>query len=406
MNRNIRVLYLAPRSQDPNQLSQYTFIDEELRALADTGVEVFVLGQTGGADADQGRIHIRSIPPDTSQRRWVVGGFSLRNAGRVPIRNLVDVRQVYRAARIECRAYEVIRRDNIDVVHSYFGYPRGYGGMLAAASAGKPLVAHLRGNDVNADRTVPYGSRLDPSFDRAIRRLLRTADVTIFVSEFLRRQALVLGARPETARVILQGVRAELFQAATDKAELRKELGAGPGCLILAVAGLIPIKGVDQILESLGRLRDVGEFSLVVCGDGPERQALERASSRLGIRDRTRFVGRLSRTEIPRFFAAADLFVHASRIESAGYVLLEAMAAGLPVVCTDAGGPAEYVENDVAGFVVPVADPHAMAEKILLLLTNRALRTKLGQQGRARAEGLFRFDRMIQETVATYRAVA
>ena len=95
--------------------------------------------------------------------------------------------------------------------------------------------------------------------------------------------------------------------------------------------------------------------------------------------------GRISRG----YFAAADVFVHASRIEAAGYVLLEAMAAGLPVVCTDAGGPAEYVANDVAGFVVPVADPAAMAERVLLLLRNTELRERLGRQARERRRDAF-----------------
>ena len=375
-------LVLGPSKQASGSTFAYSFIDEEIRALADAGIEAFVLGQTDGCDEDRGRIHMRGIPRDTRSRRWEVGRFVLRHSSRIPVRNLSDIRQIYRAGRIECAAAEVIRREKVDLIHSYFGYPRGFGGLLARSATGKRLVAHLRGNDINTDRANQYGSRLNPSFDRAIRRLLRNADTTVFVSDFLRQQAARLGARPETGRVILQGVRVDLFRAGTNKAELRRQLGTGPGPLVLAVAGLIPIKGVDQILESLGRLRDMHDFSLVVCGDGSQRHLLESTAIKLGIRDRTQFVGRLARTDIPKYFAAADLFVHASRIESAGYVLLEAMAAGLPVVCTDAGGPAEYVKNGVAGFLVPVADPVAMAEKILLLLQNVELREKFGRQAR------------------------
>jgi glycosyltransferase involved in cell wall biosynthesis len=406
MSDALRVLYLAPRGTHRDQLSRYTFIDEEIRGLAEAGVEAFVLGRTGGEDRDLGRIHIRAVPPDTPLRRSRVGSFVLRHTRQVPWRNFADVRQIYRAARIECRAAEIIRSEKIDLIHSHFGYPRGFGGLLARSATASRLVAHLRGNDINADRTFPYGSRLDPSFDRAIRLLLQKADTTVFVSDFLRRQAAGLGARPEIGRVILQGVKIDIFARSADKAQIRGHLGLGCGAVILAVAGLIPVKGVDQVLESLARLRGLHEFSLVVCGEGPQRAALEAAAHRLGLGSQTRFVGRVARSDVAHYFAAADLFVHGSRIESAGYVLIEAMAAGLPVVCTDAGGPAEYVKHDVAGFVVPVADPAAMAEKVLLLLQNVELRERFARQARKHAETHFTYERMIQQTLATYRAVA
>ena len=406
ISRLLRVLYLAPRSKNHDQLSPYTFIDEEIRGLADAGIEAFVLGPTGAKDRDLGRIHIRAVPPDTQLRRSQVARFVLRHMLHIPWRNLADVRQIYRAARIECRAAEIIRDEKIDLIHSHFGYPRGFGGLLARSATASRLVAHLRGNDINADRTVPYGSRLDPSFDRAIRLLLRRADTTVFVSDFLRRQAVSLGARPEIGRVILQGVKVDVFGRAGDKMEIRRQLGFSRGPVILAVAGLIPVKGVDQILESLARLRGLHEFSLVVCGDGPQRAALETAAHRLGLGRQTRFVGRVPRSEVAQYFAAADVFVHGSRIESAGYVLIEAMAAGLPIVCTDAGGPAEYVKHDVSGFVVPVGDPAAMADKVLLLLQNVELRKRLSRQARQYAEKHFTYERMIQQTLATYRAVA
>jgi glycosyltransferase involved in cell wall biosynthesis len=403
MTKGARVLYLGPRSTHPHQLARYSFLDEEIRALADAGIEAFVLGQTGGRDQDLGRVHVRGVPPDTPLRRWRVGRFAAGQLRRIPVRNLPAVRRCYRAARIECVAAEIVGREKIDLIHSYFGYPSGFGGFLSQPATGTPLVAHLRGNDVNTDRTLAYGSRLDPNFDRAIRRLLQRADRTIFVSEFLRRRAAALGANLDTSRVIRQGVRGDLFRPSANKAERRRVLGLGSAPLILAVAGLTPIKGVLEILRAVALLRGQHDFSLVVCGDGPQRGVLEQASIDLGIAAQTRFVGRVPRAEIPWYFEAADLFAHGSLIESAGYVLLEAMAAGLPVVCTDAGGPAEYVADGVAGFVVPVAHPSAMAEKILLLLRDAALRDRLGRSGRARVETHFRFERMIQETLDTYR---
>jgi glycosyltransferase involved in cell wall biosynthesis len=129
---------------------------------------------------------------------------------------------------------------------------------------------------------------------------------------------------------------------------------------------------------------------------------LEESAVRLGMRDRIRFEGWVPRTLIPEYFGAADMLLHGSVVESAGYALLEAMAAGLPVVCTNSGGPSEYVKDGETGFVVPVADQAAMAEKAVLLLQNVELREKLGRQARERVETQFRQERMIRETVATY----
>ena len=167
MKRSVRVLYLGPRTKAQDQLSAYSFIDEEIRALANAGVEAFVLGQTGDADRNFGRIHVRGIPPDTPQRSWKVGRFVLRHLSRIPVRNMMDPQQLYRAGRIECVAAEVIRRDKIDLIHSHFGYPRGFGGLLARSATGARLVAHLRGHDINTDRTRRYGSR---SIRRSIAR--------------------------------------------------------------------------------------------------------------------------------------------------------------------------------------------------------------------------------------------
>jgi glycosyltransferase involved in cell wall biosynthesis len=405
MTRSFRVLYLAPSSPDSRHLSRYSFLDEEIRALAHAGVEAFVLGQTGGKDQDDGQLHIRSVPPDTFARQWQVTRFILDHSDQIPVRNLAEIRHCYGAARIESFAADLVHKENIDLIHSYFGWPRGFGGLLTRCATGKPLVAGLRGNDVNMSRSLNYGARSKPAFDRALRRLLQHADATISVSEFVRNQAASLGARPEASRVIRKGVRLDLFRPSPEKEKLRRELGIGGEPLILAVANLIPIKGINHVLEALGALHQSRRFSVLVCGEGKELNSLMTLAARVGLGDRARFVGRVSRDEIPKYFGAADLFVHGSLIEASGNALLEAMAAGVPVVCTNAGGPAEYVADGVSGFVVPVAEPKVMAERIRLLLDDPELRLRLGCQARHRAEAHFGYDEMIRQTIATYESI-
>ena len=400
----VRVLYLAPPPTEPGRLSRYSFLDEEIRAIAARGVHVYVLTRLPETACDDGCVHLRVIPSDSPRERIRALGFLARQIHRLPPANLVDGRESYRAMVVERFAAELIERERIDLIHSYFGWPHGYGGQLAAAATRRPLIAGLRGADVNVVAALGYGSRINAGFDRALRRLLGRADRTIFVSQFLRRQGHALGASPEKSQVILKGVRLDQFAAAPDRDQARRDIGAGADPMILAVAGLVRIKGLAHVLDALAIVKaSGGHFSFVVCGDGPEREALEQQARTLGLADRVTLRGRVGRDQIARYFAAADLFVHGAVIEASGNVLLEAMASALPVVCTDAGGPAEYVTDGISGFVVPVADPRAMADKITQLLDDGELRKTFGTNGRARALRDLAYDRMIDETLTVYR---
>ena len=402
----MRVLYLAPAGRTPEQLSRYAILHEEIQALAEAGVEAYVLSTASPTDIDRGRIHIRSVPNKSIGEFRKTLAFLGRTRRAVPFANLGDPVRCQKALRIERIAAEVIQRERISLIHSYFGWPRGYGGMLARAATGVPLVAGLRGSDVNVNPAIRYGFRLNRSFDRTVRRLLRTCDASVYVSDFLKRRAEELGARPESGRVILKGVRQDAFRARQDRDAVRRTLGWGSEPVILAVSGLVPIKGLTHVLEALSHVRAAGHaFSFVMCGDGPEQAALAQSARQLGLGDRVRFAGRVVRAEIPAYFAGADIFVHGALIEASGNVLLEAMSSGLPIVCTDAGGPAEYVLDGINGFVVPVAAPEAMAQRIVLLLEDSSLRQRLGRQGRLRAETDLAYQRMIDETLTTYESV-
>jgi glycosyltransferase involved in cell wall biosynthesis len=397
---------MPPAGRVASALSRYTFLDEEIRALAAAGIEVYVLSAADNADSDHGRIHVRSLPPDSLEERGRSLAFLLRHANRVGIANIVDVTRCYRSVRIERFAAHLIGREKIGLIHSYFGWPRGFGGQLAKAETQVPLVAGLRGSDVNTLSSLNYGFRLDPFFDRAFRRLLTTADATISVSEFVRQQALALGADPFTSRVILKGVRLDQFRRSRNRTEARAKVGAGPDPVILAVAGFLPIKGLNHVLDALALVRRSGRpFTFLLCGEGPQRTALEHQVRRLELSDCVKFCGRVSRSDIASYFAAADLLVHGSIIEASGNVLLEALASGVPVVCTDAGGPAEYVTDGVSGFVVPVADPVAMARRIGELIDDPPARDRLGRQAREQAERKFAYERMIAETLRVYESI-
>ena len=403
----LRILALVPTARRPGQVARFSVLDEELRALGARGVSVYVIATSSGYASDVGNVHVREMPAslwDWSKAALFLIrhlGFVVRLAGW---RELLDA---FRQVRIERFAAELVRRERLALIHSFFAWPGGFGGVLAKRDTGVPLVAGLRGADVNTMPERNYGGRRNRLFDAAMRAMLGQADATVSVSDFIRRRAIALGADPAAARVILKGVHLEMFRIPSDKSADRAALQVGADPLILAVAGLVPIKGLRDVLDALARVRAGGRrFSFVVCGEGGEKTALEQHAAQLGLADCVVLAGKVSRAEIGTYFRAADLFVHGALIEASGNVLLEAMASGLPIVCTDAGGPAEYVLDGECGFVVPVGDSAAMADRIITLLDDEAMRRRFGQEGRRRAEEFLSYDRMIDEVIDLYTAVA
>jgi glycosyltransferase involved in cell wall biosynthesis len=155
--------------------------------------------------------------------------------------------------------------------------------------------------------------------------------------------------------------------------------------VLLSVGRLKAPKDFSTLLQALARLEE-GTYKARIVGDGPEREQLEDEARALGLTGSLEFLG--ERNDIPAQIAGADLFVLASRSEGLPMSVLEAMAAGLPVVASSVGGVPEQVDEET-GRLVPPGDPAALAAALQELLADRELRLRLGRVGRARIEESF-----------------
>jgi glycosyltransferase involved in cell wall biosynthesis len=401
----MRVLYLVPPAETPEHITRFSFLDEEIEGLTARGIEAFVPSTLLRRSERRGPAAMLPLHvPRTPGELALASRFVARNVAVAPAAWWMHPRQYLYAARVERQLARMVRQHRIDLIHGHFGGYVGAGGLLASQDTGCPLVVSFRGMDLLLDESLDYGMRMDPFFDRGLRALLSQIDAGTFATEFMRSQALRLGAPTERMVTLPKGVNLSQFQVAEDRIALRASLGI-TSPMILTVAGLIPRKGVDTIFYALAALRRTHDFCFVICGDGPERGELEQLSADLGLRERTHFVGQVGRAEVPRYFAACDMFVLASRLEAAGNVLLEAAASGRPVVCTDAGGPAEYVRDERTGFVVPVEDVAAIRERVRLLLENPALMEELGRNARLIAERDHAYSRLMADYLAVYGRV-
>ncbi len=166
--------------------------------------------------------------------------------------------------------------------------------------------------------------------------------------------------------------------------------GAAPveevtGPTVLAVGRLVRVKGFDLLVRAFAAAR-VPDARLVIGGDGPERSTLDALVRDLGIAGRVEFPGRLDRAGVVAHMAAADVVVVPSRIEAFGIVVLEAWRAGAALLASSRGGPADLVTDGVDGLLVDPEDVDAFAAALALILSDPALRARLGAAGRVAVE--------------------
>jgi glycosyltransferase involved in cell wall biosynthesis len=218
------------------------------------------------------------------------------------------------------------------------------------------------------------------------------------ISRAVREALIGSGVDPARIDVVPSGIDPPAPPDPALRAGLRKSLGAGEeDVVLLSVSALAPGKGHRDLLRALVR---VPGHRLWLAGDGPLRAPLTRECESLGLTPRVQFLG--FRTDIFPLLHAADLFALATESEGLGSSILEAMAAGLPVVATRVGGVPEIVEEGKTGVLVPAADPDALGEALARIAPDRVLRERMGGCGRQRAQ-LFSAGRMAESIEGVYR---
>ncbi|HMQ92239.1 MAG TPA: glycosyltransferase family 4 protein [Amaricoccus sp.] len=290
-----------------------------------------------------------------------------------------SLRSPVRAARAAVALVSLCRRDRPDVLHAHM-MSGAVLGRLAATALGIPLVTTVHN-----------------SFDRHA-WLMRLGDRVVAVSRSERQLLLARGFPPERLDVVVNGT--------LGSARAAQEAGPPPIRLprpsITTLSGLERRKGVHDVIEAFGQAAaSAPGWQLIVGGDGPERQALERQAARSSCSDRIAFIGHV---ETPRqVLDQSDIFVLASAAEPFGLGILEAREAGCAVIGTRVGGIAEQLDRDRFGTTVPPGRPDLLGGALRRLMTDPVALA----DGRRRAQqGLayYRVDRMAGDYLAVYEA--
>jgi glycosyltransferase involved in cell wall biosynthesis len=286
-----------------------------------------------------------------------------------------------------------------DVVHTHLVHADLHG-QLAARLARRPCLSTVHGRIFAS--AWPHRA--------AVSGLAALTPLTIAISHHLRHDLEESGQRrPGSVRVVHYGIDATGWRATeVERAALRREYGLAPEDTAVAICSrLIPGKGHQVLLEATSRaLERAPTLRVLIAGDGPLRGGLERCAGELP--DGTvRFLGFVD--EIPRLMKACDVLVFPTSPEldeGFGLAALEAMAAERPVVATRVGALPEVVEDGRTGILVDPRDAAALADALVQLATQPALRTELGRRGAERAAAEFGIARMVRRTLDVYREVA
>ncbi len=257
-----------------------------------------------------------------------------------------------------------------------------------AKTAGKPLVITLH----NA-RTVgiaPHYTFIGGLFDIAVgRQVLAMADKIVSVSKWAISDLGKMGLSPKRFVYIPNGIDTHELKPASG-GDFKKRHGLGNGPMALFVGRLIIQKGLEYLLQSWKHVSKANPRArLVIIGRGIEEPKLKKLAAKLGITGSVYFPGYVSDKDLRAALHASDVFVLSSLWEVLPVAILEAMAAGKPIVCTDVGGNSELVKNGKNGFLVPKREPKPFARALIKVLSNPAMAKRMGRESRRRAVNEF-----------------
>ncbi len=291
-----------------------------------------------------------------------------------------------------------------DVLHTHTA-KAGATGRIAAVLPGR---AHPRATVHTFHGHVLRGyfdRHRERAFTRVERMLARRTGALVAVSDEVRDDLVALGVAPaDRIDVIPYGFDLTRLGRPRDpeRARARQELGIEPAAFVVGWAGRITaIKRPDDLVHTLAHLVASGvDAALVGVGDGPDRPRVDRLAVQLGVAERCRFVG-FQRDMVP-WYGLFDAFLLTSQNEGTPVAAIEALASACPVVATDAGGTATVVRDGETGYLAPIGDTAALAQRLARLARDPALARTLGERGAADVRERFAMAHMVDKIDALY----
>jgi glycosyltransferase involved in cell wall biosynthesis len=337
----------------------------------------------------------RYVKPD----RWHRLGYSRTLERDVRLKLVAYLQAPLYFAFAERALRRLVRREGIELIHAHWILPNGFVAARVSAATGVPYCVTLHGSDV-------FMAERNPLFRYLARRALSGAAHVTSCSGELRERLLEVAGREHGGKVLLVPNGTDLVPVPSGRPTPATERGPR----VVAVGRMVDKKGFGHLLEAAPSILERSPGAeIVLGGGGPLLPKLRSRATGLGVGERVRFTGPLDHRAVLSLMATADVFVMPSVRDSRGnvdglpIVVLEAMAAGKPVVATDVSGMRLAVVDGETGYLVPERDSTALARAVSELLADPDRAAEMGRAGRLRVEEELNWDAVASVHDRLYR---
>jgi N-acetyl-alpha-D-glucosaminyl L-malate synthase BshA len=292
------------------------------------------------------------------------------------------------ALALATQMYNVAASEPLDLLHVHYAIPHSVSAYLARAMLRPrrvPFVTTLHGTDITL-------VGIDRSYLPITRFSIEESNAVTAISEYLREVTLKEFDVQHPIEMIPNFVNCDVFQPAKDNSR-REEFAPGNEKVLVHLSNFRPVKRVPDVIEIFALVRKEIPAKLLMIGDGPDRATAEWMVRQNGLASAVTFLGKQS--QVQELLNCADLMLLPSDLESFGLAVLEAMACGVPAVCSRVGGVPEVVRDGVEGYLVTPRDTKTMAARALEILTDPGRQERMGKAARERALSQFCSTRII-----------
>lgn len=277
---------------------------------------------------------------------------------------------------------DLIKYEKLDVLHVHYAIPHATSAYLAKQILGEqakhvPIITTLHGTDITL-----IGS--DPSYKDVVDFSINQSDGVTAVSEYLKKETYKKFDIKKEIEVIPNFIDLDRFKK-SDKNHFKRALCPDGEKVITHVSNFREVKRVPDVVSAFHEIvKDGVDATLLMVGDGPDRQRAEQKCRELGVCGKVRFLGKQEQVE--EVLSISDLFMIPSGSETFGLAALEAMGCGVPVISSNIGGLPEVNIHGETGYLCELGDVKAMGEYSLKILKNEELHAEFSRNARARAE--------------------
>lgn len=287
---------------------------------------------------------------------------------------------------------ELVARENLDVLHIHYAIPTGVSAYLTKLITNVPVVITAHGSDIHI-------LGVDPSYNPIMSHVFQNVDGISTVSEFMKKEINDKFASNQDVRVIYNPIDTEKYQKIESQIcdfRLRHDVN------FVHVSNFRPVKDTPFIVETFAEvLKEKPDLGLILVGDGPERKKCEEIACKLGIRDNVIFQG--VRSYISPIYNCATALLSASRNESFGLTLAEAMACETPAIAPRVGGVPEVIDHGINGYLYKLGDQKSLLDYMIRLLDDEKLKNRLGKAGREKVVNNFDGSKIADEYIEWYK---